>query len=57
MTRCECAGVSFTQIAKYVQASGRSLEAVMDDTGIGRMCTGCIPDLRAFAAQYRPSPD
>lgn len=55
MTRCECAGVAFADVARRMSAEGKTLETVMVETGVGRMCTGCIPDLRAFAARSQGS--
>jgi bacterioferritin-associated ferredoxin len=57
MTRCECAGVAFTEIARRMEAGGKSLDLVMAETGVGGLCTGCIPDLRAFVARFPGSPD
>lgn len=48
MTRCECAGVSFQQIARQVAADGSSLDEVTRRTGCGTTCTACLPDLRRF---------
>ena len=57
MTRCECAGVAFAEIARRMEAGGASLEIVMAESGVGRMCTACVPDLRSFVARFRQSPD
>lgn len=51
MTRCECAGVSFAQIAEHVAEEGLPLDEVARRTGCGGICTACIPDLRAFLAR------
>ena len=49
MTRCECAEVSFQEIARQVDA-GASLEQVSVKTGCGTTCTACLPDLRRYLA-------
>lgn len=48
MTRCECAGVSFEEIARQIKAERLSLEDASRRTGCGGTCTACIPDLRRF---------
>ena len=48
MTRCECAGVSFQEIARQMAASGGSLDDVQRRTGCGGNCTACVPDLLRF---------
>ena len=45
MTRCECAEVSFQEVAREMAATGRSLEEVRRRTGCGHNCTACLPDL------------
>jgi bacterioferritin-associated ferredoxin len=50
MTRCECADVSFDEIARRLREQGASLEDVCGRTGCGTTCTACLPDLRAFLA-------
>jgi bacterioferritin-associated ferredoxin len=49
MTRCECADVSFPEVARQVAAGG-SLEEATRRTGCGQTCTACLPDLRKFLA-------
>jgi hypothetical protein len=44
MTRCECAEVSFQEVARQV-ASGRPLEETLRRTGCAQNCTACLPDL------------
>ena len=46
MTRCECAGVSFEEIARLVRREGLSLEAARRRMGVGDLCTACLPDLK-----------
>jgi len=50
MTRCECAGVSFEEIARRLRETRASLEDVCGRSGCGSTCTACLPDLRAFLA-------
>ena len=57
MTRCECAGLDFTEIARRSHADELSPGAVISATGVGRNCTACIPDLLAFIAQLEKNPD
>jgi bacterioferritin-associated ferredoxin len=45
MTRCECAGVSFQEIARKMDAEGSSIEEACRRTGCGLTCTACVPDL------------
>ncbi len=48
MTRCECSGVSFSQVAERMTRDGLSLEDAMRRTDCGRNCTACVPDLKRF---------
>lgn len=50
MTRCECSGLEFAEIARRVEMPGGSLEAVMASTGCASTCTACTGDLMAFLA-------
>jgi bacterioferritin-associated ferredoxin len=52
MTRCECAELPFDEIVRRLQ-DGASLEDVQERTGCGRLCTACLPDLRAHLARRR----
>jgi hypothetical protein len=48
MTRCECAEMAFDEVVRLAQRdSGAGLEAVQAETGIGLLCTACLPDLHA----------
>jgi bacterioferritin-associated ferredoxin len=47
MTRCECAGVSFEEIAARVRLGAAAPEALRR-TGCGQTCTACLPDLARF---------
>jgi bacterioferritin-associated ferredoxin len=51
MTRCECAEVSFDEVARRMRENGLSLDEVARHTGCGRLCTACLPDLRAHVGK------
>ncbi|KAA0253766.1 (2Fe-2S)-binding protein [Acidobacteria bacterium ACD] len=53
MTRCECTGVTFAEIARQVEAEGLTLEEAQARTGCGGLCTACVPDLRDFLRSRR----
>jgi hypothetical protein len=53
MTRCECAGLPFDEIARRLGELGQGLEALQRETGCGRLCTACLPDLDAHLAARR----
>jgi bacterioferritin-associated ferredoxin len=46
MTRCECAGLSFEEIARRMREEGLPLEEICEKTGCGQCCSACLPDLR-----------
>lgn len=48
MSRCECARVAFAEVATAVRERGLSPLAAIEETGCGRLCTACLPDLRRF---------
>jgi bacterioferritin-associated ferredoxin len=50
MTRCECAEVTFAEVAHRVRAEGLSLDEVATRTGCGGNCTACVPDLVRYLA-------
>lgn len=50
MTRCECAEMSFEEVARRVDG-GTPLEEVMAKTGCGATCTACRPDLMEYLAR------
>ena len=50
MTRCECAGVSFAEVARRAEAEGVAPEQAIRRTGCGQNCGACLPDLRRFLA-------
>ena len=53
MTRCECSGLAFEEIARRMREDGKTLDALQTETGCGRLCTACIPDLRDHLAARR----
>ena len=50
MTRCECAELPFEDVLRRLREEGTSLEELQERTGCGRMCSACLPDLRAHLA-------
>jgi bacterioferritin-associated ferredoxin len=50
MTRCECADVSFQEIAREMASTRRSLEETTRRNGCGQNCTACLPDLLKYFA-------
>jgi NAD(P)H-nitrite reductase large subunit len=50
MTRCECAEMTFADLARRLRERGASLDALLAETGAGLLCTACLPDLRAHLA-------
>jgi len=53
MTRCECVELPFDEVARRIREEGAALEEILDRTGCGRLCTACLPDLRAHLARRR----
>jgi len=53
MTLCECAGLSFDEVARRINEEGKTLEEGQDRTGCGRLCSACLPDLRDHLAARR----
>jgi NAD(P)H-nitrite reductase large subunit len=51
MTRCECADVSFQEIARQMAASGASLDDACRRTRCGQTCTACLPDLARYLSR------
>ena len=49
MSRCECAETPFAEVGRRL-APGRSLDEVQVETGVGLLCTACLPDLHAYLA-------
>jgi bacterioferritin-associated ferredoxin len=50
MTRCECSETPFTEVVRRLRA-GQDLDAVQAETGVGLLCTACLPDLREQLAE------
>jgi NAD(P)H-nitrite reductase large subunit len=50
MTRCECAGVAFAEVARWMESEGLHPEQAIARTRCGQTCGACIPDLRRFLA-------
>ena len=50
MTRCECAGVSFQEIARRMATEQAAFEDVCRSTECGQTCTACLPDLLRYLA-------
>jgi bacterioferritin-associated ferredoxin len=50
MTRCECAETPLAEIVRRLRA-GEDLDAVQSETGVGLLCTACLPDLREQVAE------
>jgi bacterioferritin-associated ferredoxin len=53
MTRCECSGVAFTEVARQVFVEGRPLGEVLRRTGCAQNCGACLPDLQRHLASSR----
>lgn len=52
MTRCECADVSFAEMAARID-EGEHLDEAARATGCGQTCTACWPDLERFLLANR----
>lgn len=50
MSRCECAGVTFSEVASRIEAEGLTPEQVICGTGCAQTCGACLPDLLRFLA-------
>ncbi len=56
MTRCECAGLSFKEIAGIADREGiDEFELLSRRTGCANTCTACTCDLKAFLARRKPA--
>jgi bacterioferritin-associated ferredoxin len=52
MTRCECSGTSFEEVARQLYVEGRALPDILRRTGCGQNCGACLSDLyRHLAAR------
>ena len=56
MTRCECAEMSFEDLARVKAASGWTLDELLERTGCGQTCTACRPDLEDFLRRGGAAP-
>ena len=53
MTRCECAELSFEEIADLASREGiEAFGLLCTRTGCAATCTACKPDLEAFLARF-----
>jgi bacterioferritin-associated ferredoxin len=50
MTRCECTGITFEEIASRMDADRVGLAEICRRTQCGNTCTACLPDLVRFVA-------
>ena len=48
MTRCECAGMSFAELARRLREEGLTHDEACRRTGCGQTCTACLPDLQQY---------
>jgi NAD(P)H-nitrite reductase large subunit len=48
MTRCECAGCAFSEVARLMRSEGVGVEEACRRTGCGQTCGACVPDLHGF---------
>jgi bacterioferritin-associated ferredoxin len=53
MTRCECTGLRFDEVARRLREDGQTLEQVQETTGCGRLCSACLPELEDHLAARR----
>ena len=50
MSGCECAEMTFDELARRMRERSASFDAVQAETGAGLLCTACLPDLREHLA-------
>ena len=50
MSGCECAEMTFDELSRRMRERSASLDAVQAETGVGLLCTACLPDLREHLA-------
>jgi bacterioferritin-associated ferredoxin len=56
MTRCECARLTFAEMAEIALREGiRDLELLCRRTGGGTTCTACVGDLARFLRDHSPA--
>ena len=54
MTRCECTGITFQEVAARMATDRVGMAEVCRRTQCGNTCTACLPDLVRFIAQRAP---
>jgi hypothetical protein len=47
MRKCECTGTTFEDVSRRLDR-GEKYEAICEQTGCGRMCSACVPDLEEY---------
>ena len=50
MTRCECSGTAFREVARLMDRQGLSADEACRRTGCGLTCGACLPDLVRYLA-------
>jgi hypothetical protein len=50
MTRCECAGITFAEVARRMDAEGLRPEQAIAGSRCAKNCGACLPDLQRFLA-------
>ena len=50
MTRCECAGITFAEVARRMEAESLPPEQAVAASPCGKNCGACLPDLRRYLA-------
>lgn len=50
MTRCECTGITFLEVAVRMDVEQVGLEEICRRTECATTCTACLPDLLRFMA-------
>lgn len=56
MTRCECHGVPFSEVAEYAaEHPDQSFKQLIRNVGCGQTCTACHCDLKAYLKAHRPA--
>lgn len=55
MTACACAGALFAEVVHRLR-EGQTLDEAQAATGIGLLCTACLPDLREHLSAAETEP-
>jgi hypothetical protein len=50
MTRCECAGITFAEVARRMAAESLLPEQAIAGSRCAKTCGACLPDLQRFLA-------